>query len=467
MSNINPYADRYKNLVQNGNSSTETSPASSDDLNTSWEDILSGVSQNLGNEALDPIYSETGYETSAEGTLGSEYDLGMENFVTPAEASSAQALSPKQQRALERIQKLEEELSQDFQNAQKDYNSLMEGELSPEEKQKQAREIENILENMESDLEFLESKKAKLAAEGVSTEEFGSLDGFDLDLEASTSISTESIENFKSDLSGTREQIDAEVAEVEAQERAEAQALVQQKEGKELKNSTLDFLQYFNGGKDRWYFTAKVWGKKHIKDYHEKVTAWTRSLSGDMADAFESGDWSTVKTNVEAISSNEVDNVLGLIYVVMEKHHPELLKKIPSDVLESFHDNILRGNSTGDEGVYYLNQQSESKDQNKIIGATFMALAGSLSTGIGMASTGDRPRDNRLRTNLKHVGTSYAEAAEGFLKQANINRKIEVAQGITYGPELDYEYDYSDPNASEDIASQDGAESEPSSEEEV
>ncbi len=469
MSNISPYADRYKNLVQNGNANTETSPTSHEDLNTSWEDILSGVSEGLGDEALDPIYPDTGYQSDADGTLGSEYDLGMEEFYTPSGENPSQPLSAKQQRALERIQKLEEELSRDFQNAQKDYNSLMEGELSPEEKQKQANEIESVLENIESDLEFLESKKAKLAEDGVSTEAPGSLEGFDLDLGDSSSLNSEAIENLKSDLANAQDEIDGEVAAVEAQEKAEAQALVQQREGKELKNATLDFLQYFNGGKERWYFTAKVWGKKHIKDYHEEVTAWTRSISKDIASAFESGDWSTVKTNVETIPSKDVDNVLGLIYVVMEKHHPELLKKMPSDVLEGFHDNILRGNSPEDSRIYYLDQKDDRgnfKDRS-MIGAGFAALGGTFTAGMGVLNTSDRPRDDRFRPDMGHVGTSYADAAAGFLKQADINREVKASQGITYGPELDYEYDYSDPNTSEDVASQDGENTEVSDDEEL
>lgn len=302
--------------------------------------------------------------------------------------------SPKQAKEIEWLEKNGEKLAEAYQEAQGEFEDLQDGlqDLAPEEKAKRLRDIEDALAEIENDLKSYRDHEQALQNSGLEA-------GVEMpDTEVDSEELGEGLEELKEGLETEIEK--AEQAAVEAEEQA-AKAEAQAEDNEKTKDQLLDALGYLNGSKGERYFTAKVWGKKHIKDYHEDVTEFASRIISEMAEAAVSGDWEAgVAASIDSLSGGSADNALALVYVVLEKQNPELFEKIPSQILEAMSDAIRRGNSPGDKNIYYINQDGKY----------------------------DGPKDDRRRKDMHHENISYAEAAERLQAYADANRQTEEAE---------------------------------------
>lgn len=354
-------------------------------------------------ELPNPRPSENSYLPEEYAGFDAEYsedmDFGMEAYpesdVAAAETEFVDEIpegpSPEQAKEIEWLEKNGEKLAEAYQEAQGQFEDLQDGhqDLAPEDKAQRLRDIEDALDEIESDLKSYRDHEQALQKSGLE-------DGVEMpDTEVDSEELGEGIEALKEGLEAEIQK--AEQAKVEAEEQA-VKAEAQAEDNKKTKNQLLDALGYLNGSKGERYFTAKVWGKKHIKDYHEDVTDYASRVIAEMADAAVSGDWETgVSTSISSLSGDVADNTLALVYVVLEKQNPELFEKIPSKILEAMSDAIRRGNSPGDKNIYYINQDGKY----------------------------DGPKDDRRRKDMHHENISYADAAERLQAYAEAKRQAE------------------------------------------
>ena len=306
---------------------------------------------------------------------------------------SAEGPTAEQQKLLEWLNGHAETLEESYQDAQGRFQELQDGvqDLAPQDKAERLREIEDTLSEIEDDLQEYQGKEKKLENSGLESEQLDS------------SLDSEEIKNdlskFKEGLSEELEKTEEAASKAE-EEKAKAEQEI--KDNEASKEQFLGALGYLNGTKGERYFTANVWGKKHIKDYHEDVTENASRIVSQMADAIISGDWdSGVKASIDSLSSGSADNTLALVYVVLDKEDPELFKKIPSEILEAMSDAIRRGNSPGDKNIYYIHQDGKY----------------------------DTPKDDRRRKDMSHENISYAEAADHLRAYAEAKRALEKAEG--------------------------------------
>lgn len=320
----------------------------------------------------------------------SEQEMEADNL--PAELENTETPTAEQQKLVDWLEKHGETLDESYQEAQGRFQELQEGaqDLAPQDKAKRLREIEETLAKIENDLQEYQGEEKKLEASGLEND---SLDS-DLNSEEIEDDLTKLKEGLKEELEKTQEAV------VDAEER-EAKAEQKSKENEAGKEQFLGALGFLNGTNGERYFTANVWGKKHIKDYHEDVTENASRIVSQMADAIISGDWEIgVKASIDSLSSGSSDNTLALVYVVLEKQDPQLFKKIPSEILEAMSDAIRRGNSPGDKNIYYIHQDGKY----------------------------DTPKDDRRRKDMSHENISYAEAADQLRAYAEAKRDLEKAE---------------------------------------
>lgn len=333
----------------------------------------------LDGDNIQPVDESSSPESEGEIGFGEEEEAG--------EPSSLQKST------MEWLEEHGQELEEKYIGAQELLSDLLDGseELKPEERKKQLQDVESTLNEIERELGKYSDKQERLEDSGL-PEELWSFD---------SNIDPESMED---ELSAIRKDLGEaiESADTEATEAAEAEAKAekQETEGRQLKDQLSDLLGYLNGSKDKVYFTAKVWGDKHIKDYHEDVTQYALAIVSGMADAAVSGDWETVSNLVGGLDSGAADNTLGLVGFLLQKYCPQALEKIPSQILESMSDGILRGNAPGDARIYFINQDGKY----------------------------DGPKDDRRRKDMGHEGFHYRDAAEIFQSHAASNRAREEAE---------------------------------------
>ncbi|MFO1462380.1 MAG: hypothetical protein U1F66_01240 [bacterium] len=302
--------------------------------------------------------------------------------------------SQKQEALLAWLEGHGKDLENDYEESRERLSALVDGveELSPEQKLARLREVEAELDAIEDDLAAYHKKEEKLADAGPGEEDW-LLEG-PIDSEELASDLEDSREALQKELDATQE------AKVEAEEKL-AQDEAKAEENRGTKQALQEALGYLNGSKGELYFTAKVWGDKHIKDYHEDVTENASRIVAAMADAAVSGDWETVvKSSIDSLSTGAADNTLALVYTVIEKQDPRLFEKIPSQILEAMSDAILRGNDPGDKNIYYIKQDGKY----------------------------DAPKDDRRRKDMHHFDLSYQEAADRLAAQAELNRQREQAE---------------------------------------
>lgn len=326
-----------------------------------------------------------------ESDFGMEPDSAMDAAETEFGEEIPEGPTPEQAKQISWLEKNGEELAEAYQEAQGQFGDLQDGlqEMPPEEKAKRLRDIEEALNEIESDLQTYRKKEQALTESGLEEGELLS------EAEVDSENLGKEIEALKE---GLEEEIQkTEQAAVEAEEQA-AKAEAQAEDNEKTKDQLLEALGYLNGSKGERYFTAKVWGKKHIKDYHEDVTGYAADILSKMADAAVSGEWDVeVATAIDAVPGDSVDNTLALIFVVLEKQDPALFQKIPSKILEAMSDAIRRGNSPGDKNIYYIKQDGKY----------------------------DGPKDDRRRKDMHHENISYAEAAERLQAYAEAKRQAE------------------------------------------
>ncbi|HKY64033.1 MAG TPA: hypothetical protein VJR29_11495 [bacterium] len=337
-------------------------------------------------EGLDPVDASAGEGVAEEEYIEEE----------PLEPSSSQ------KEAMEWLEEHGEDLEEEFVDAQDRLAEILGGseELKPEERKAKLEEVESTLDEIERELEEYADKEESLRDSEL-PEELWEFDAV-VDVESME----DDLESIRKDL-GT----ELETAEEEATEIAEAEAKAEEdeKEGRALKDQLNDVLGYLNGGKDRLYFTAKVWGDKHIKDYHEDITQYALSIISQMADAAASGDWTQATASIEALANDKADNALGLIGFLLSEFAPQTLDKLPSSLLEVMADGVRRGNEPDHAGIYYINQNGKY----------------------------DTPKDDRRRKDMGHVGFTYLEAAEIFEAKADANRAREEAEAEAAGDSED------------------------------
>ncbi len=308
--------------------------------------------------------------------------------------ASPEGPTPKQEALLAWLEDHGKDLENDYEESRERLSALVDGveELSPEQKLARLREVEAELDAIEDDLAAYQKKEKNLADSGPGEEDW-LLEG-PIDSEEFASDLEDSREALKKELDTTQE---AKVEGEEKRARDEAKA----EENRNTKQALQEALGYLNGSKGELYFTAKVWGDKHIKDYHEDVTENASRIVAAMADAAVSGDWDTVvKSSIDSLSTGAADNTLALVYTVIEKQDPRLFEKIPSQILEAMSDAILRGNDPGDKNIYYIKQDGKY----------------------------DAPKDDRRRKDMHHFDFSYQEAADRLAAQAELNRQREQAE---------------------------------------
>lgn len=369
-----------------------------------------------------PVQDPAGHPPSESTYLPEEYagfdaeyleeaDFGMESD-PEADAAAAETEfgdeipegpSPEQAKEIEWLEKNGEKLAEAYQEAQGQFEDLQDGlqDLAPEDKAKRLRDIEDALAEIEGDLKDYRDHEQALQNSGLSA-------GAEMpETEVDSEELGEGLESLKEGLETEIQK--AEQAAVEAEEQA-AKAEAEAEDNEKTKDQLLDALGYLNGSKGERYFTAKVWGKKHIKDYHEDVTEFASRIISEMAEAAVSGDWETgVASSIDSLSGGSADNTLALVYVVLEKQNPELFEKIPSKILDAMSDAIRRGNSPGDKNIYYINQDGKY----------------------------DGPKDDRRRKDMHHENISYAEAAERLQAYAEAKRQAEEAEAESSPAEAD------------------------------
>lgn len=323
-------------------------------------------------------------------------EIGFEEEEEVAEPSS------RQKSTMEWLEDHGAELEGKYIDAQERLSDLLGGaeDLKPEERKLKLQEVESTLSEIERELGKYADKQEWLQ-ESELPEEL-----WDFDSNIDPESMEEELELIRKDLG---EAVDS--AETEASEAAEAEAKAEteEKEGRQLKDQLSDLLGYLNGSKDKVYFTAKVWGDKHIKDYHEDVTQYALAIVSGMSDAAVSGDWDAVSNLVTGLDSGAADNTLGLVGFLLNKFCPQALEKMPSEVLESMSDAILRGNAPGDSRIYFINQDGKY----------------------------DGPKDDRRRKDMGHEGFRYQDAADIFQNHAETNRAREKAEAEEAGEDGD------------------------------
>lgn len=340
-------------------------------------------------ENFDPEWNED-LEMAPEEPADLEEESGLGEEI-PEEPTK------KQQKLIDWLEDHGEDLQGCYEETQTRLNELLDGveELKPEKKLEKLREVEAELAAIEDELSTYEKKTESLSRTGLSENDLlldNPIDAEDL---------KDELEETQAAL--TKEIAAAQEAKVEA-ETKEAKAKAEEIENKTVKANFLDALGYLNGAKGEVYFTAKVWGDKHIKDYHEDVSENARRLISQMADAVVSGDWDTgVKTTLDSLNSGAADNTLALVFVCLDKQGSGLLEKIPSEILEAMSDAIKRGNDPGDKNIYFITQDGKY----------------------------DGPKDDRRRKDMHHFDLSYADAADRFAAQAEINRQREMSEAET------------------------------------
>lgn len=399
-----PYLDKYSALYEKnyGYDPNDTSTGEDYDPSGDWDQGFDTATDydEMGNwnggedtanfdqamDAGDPEWDDPSYQ-------------GEDLAEDPLAKTQAPVLTQTQQRRLERLQKKRAELETNFQETQGEFYNLEQGQASPEEKSKQLEEVRKELDRLMDDLEDVEELENKLNKDGVQSDDgmendplLGNDPEFDemlADSDSSNEI-RENIEEMKSGLEEETIKVDKEMRGQEIQAELNELQTEEIQNGEELQAKLVDALGYLNGSKDRQYFVGKVSDKargKHIYKHYPEPTAYATEVIGTMGAAALSGDWEPVKTMLDGIQNNWVDDTVGLLHTVLSNHYPEVMNALPADVAQCLHDNGKRGDHPGDKGIHYL-------------------FGRSLKYG---------PKSAKRRRDMEQVNTSYASAADAFL----------------------------------------------------
>jgi len=370
------YLDQYftKNPLD-----AAVTPSSTSDLG--WEELALETSEELGwNSELFEVEEYEG-ETQSED----------------------EGLNPEQQRLISALEKIDGQIQKKMESAQDALSGLEMGTGASQQRKHEYQDYQDILDELDRDLELYDAKVKLLEKTGLDPESC-----------IDSSVSQE---------------FSAEVKQMEATADQFGKYLVDQSEyeaglqdaaadHEAAKNELLDALQYLSGGKDKLFFTAKV-GRdgKHIFKYHDDVSERGREIISDLADGFKTQDWSSVTARIESLSGDSIDNTLALVGHVLMEYCPDILAKVPSAVLKTMHEGILRGNSPKDDNIYYIHQDGKY----------------------------DTPHNHRRRKDMGHVGSSYLSIAEALLGHAHSNELREKPAGDDSAPNDPFAPDFAEP----------------------
>ena len=315
--------------------------------------------------------------------------------VLEEEEAEKEALEPTalQKSKMEWLDEHGRDLEGNFFEAQERLSELLDGseDLEPEKRKEKLAEVESALDEIERELSQYADKEESIRDSELPEE----LWEFDSSIDAESM--EDELESIRKDLGKAMEGAEADI---QAEADAEAKEEKKEKDGRALKDQLNDLLGYLNGGKDRLFFTAKVWGDKHIKDYHSDITQYALGIISQMANAATSGDWEAVTATVEGLHNDKSDNTLGLIGYLLSEYAPQTLDKLPSSLLEAMADGVRRGNEPDHAGIYYIKQNGRY----------------------------DTPKDDRRRKDMGHVGFTYLDAAGIFEAKAETARTREEAE---------------------------------------
>jgi len=456
----NPYLEKYQHLIQNGKAYSAEPQPNNDPYGNN--DPLGGDYDPEGNwdnwdaaGSNDPLFNEGEFPTQddfyGDGELNDAFGPeevpdgdwsveGLDNMDLEGGAPEVE-LTDRQKHLLERTQERRSKVEEEFHAAQQDFQALEEGRPNLKQKDMRLDNIQDTLDDLIKDLSKIDKSREKLSNMGLDVDAL--LDG------GSAPLSAEEQDllgpdlpmmgdEIKSDIEEFKQEVDKSEAEVinliKAEGIKEKIDLLNVEDEKQLDDVKYGFLhakEYITGGNGTQYGTAKVLGKKHIRRYHEGPSDAAEAIFQSMADAVGSGDWSGVISQVESIKATEVDNALGLVFVVLEKHHPELMGEIPSNVLEKFHKNIMeRGNNPSGSSIVRVKSDDEGMDAGKVAHVIFSGGWSAFDIRDKSGNKVWKLKDNRRRSSLKKIGTSYDEAASAFLAQARTNKIKEESKGI-------------------------------------
>lgn len=334
---------------------------------------------------------------------------GLEEIENPG--SNNQVLDDRQQRLLARIERLNKEVSSEYQDTRNQYDALLNGEGDLTERETQMKEVEKALAGLERDFKKLDEKSGELEKDGIDVE--GALSGNSDDLLTDggalpneTELDTElvnqqDLEDLKNEIHDTQDELTAERGKVDAAQAAKEE---QDKiEAQQLTQKIQDARGYLTGDKDRYYWTGNASnGGKHIYDYYETDQKYARDTMDQLAKASSSGNWDGFTHYLETIPTENVDNVGALLYAIFSNHYPDILEKLPSQVLTALAEQTARGSVGSKQDTYYIDASGGNYDS---------------------------PGDNKRRRGNRNTGIGPGTAAEGFQASAEIRAQQETEAG--------------------------------------